>query len=72
MALLLAQIQRDRNALVAVVLDGLHFRQSHRHAVAATLGNVGFRGSGAAGARQVQYPAGDGLQLGRAVGKNLF
>ena len=45
MAALLADVDRDRQALVAGVLDGFHLALAHRHALADALRDLGLGGA---------------------------
>jgi hypothetical protein len=54
-AALLAEVDRDADALVAVVFDGLDLAAAHRHRLAEALGDIRLAGAGAARPGMVEY-----------------
>ena len=67
MAALLTEIDRDANALVPVVFDGIDGVLEHAHRLAEGFGNVGFAGAGAQFAGVTQHIGGELAQLVLAV-----
>src|SRR6185503_3160801 len=60
----LAEVDGDRDALVAVVRDRLDLALAHRDALPDALRDFGFGGGGAALARDVEHLRRDALELG--------
>ncbi len=69
MAALLADVNRDAHALVAVVFDGFDLAAAHGHALPEALAHLGLGGGGAAVAGIIEDIAGNLLERGGFVGE---
>ncbi|MNC86975.1 hypothetical protein D3C83_26680 [compost metagenome] len=68
----LAEIHRDADALVEVVLDRLGLVPAHGDRQPVALGNLAFAGRGARALCRIQYELGELLELRLGVGKAIL
>ena len=69
---LLADVDRDADALVAVVLDGFDLAPAHRHGLADAFAHLGLGGARAALRGVIEHVPGDLPELVGAEGKMRF